>query len=303
MAISPTFYNDVEKSHNHVVYSDTDSLYINIPTIKPKTIEESIKFGNKFSTEINNSINNYMVNDLLPKLNIDPIHNHTFFKTEIIASALMMLDVKKNYAYKMIAKEGVILSKPKVKYVGIPIVRNDYSKFTQEMLIYLIEEICLNENVIDKISEIIKYVKIMNNKMKDNIIQLNYQYIGIPTKWTGRTYVKDTAALIGMKLFNTINNIEYFKPLTSGKRLLIKINNHKIFTSEISEFIGKNKNYLAELDISKLSNICIPSAMPIDKLALLFNKFSISIDENITWDTLFSTTCKRIVEIIKDISK
>ncbi len=298
--LSPTFFQEVEKQHNYVVYSDTDSLYINIPTLKPKNINEAIEISNILSEEINNNIKKYMCEYLLPEMGILPEHNCTFFKTEIVASSLLLLDVKKNYSYKMLAKENNILSTPKVKYVGIPIVRSDYSKFTQDMLKHIIEEIALNEKVIMKIEEVISYVKKMNVKMTEAVDSFDINYIGIPTKWTGRNYARDNAALIGMKLFNTLINKDIFKPLTSGKRIPIKIINTRKFIAKIEPFIGKNKYYLENLEIDKLSNICCYYTFKPNQLKEIFEDNSIEIDQQTIWEILYSTTCRRVVDVIRN---
>lgn len=304
--IDYTFFTDVEKRHDYVKYSDTDSLFLNIPQIQTNSIEDLIKAADDVSKFINKNITHVMNNYLLPKMGVDTSYNMTDFKNEIVIGILFLLDVKKNYAYTMIAKEGNIVDPPKPSYTGIPIVRNDSSKFTQTFLKYMIDEVILSgkfKTPQEMLSEINRFAHTMKQKLDDDILNFRFKDIGIPSKWGGRDYADDTSAIIGMKLYNTIMNDPVFGPLTSGRRVLIKITNPTSFLTNIAPFRDQHPNYISsKLSIDKLTNICIPYKYDPKLLEQKFEHFSIKIDNKEMWSTLFSKTCQRIVAVIKSLT-
>src|SRR6056297_2144198 len=140
-------YTRVEKPQKYVVYGDTDSLFINIPEEKVTNSEDAMNKGMKISEEINSIIDDVMNNFFLPRLGVDPQYNYTSFKTEIIIDMLMLLDIKKNYAYRVIAQDGIIKDPPVIDYKGLPIKKSDASELTKYFLKRLIYDIIFNDEV------------------------------------------------------------------------------------------------------------------------------------------------------------
>lgn len=279
------FYNSIERNHDTVIYSDTDSLFINIKNVNIEDINLAISKSSKISKLINDNITKYMNDYLLPKMGGDLNYNYTHFKTEIIAKSLLLSDAKKSYAYKLLAKEGVVLKTPKVKYVGLSVVRSDSAKLTQDMLKYIIDDIILSDtpmssqDMLKKATEFIIYCK---NKFNEYIKTYNFDDIGIPCKWGGKKYANDPAGVTGMKLWNMITNSTTFTPMSSGRRIFIK-----------------NINYEKLPDKSKVTNLTIPFNIEQERVKSIFENFNIQVDNDKLWDTLYSTVCRRMIELIK----
>lgn len=297
--LPPDFFETVEIGTKYVVYGDTDSLYINIPFIKPESIQESIEISKEVSESINKLIAEYLNSYFLPRCGVSKEYNYTDFKTEIIASAMLLLDVKKNYAYKMVAKEGVVLDKPKIKYVGIPVVRSDYSDLTKDIIKTIIETLMDNTDI----SVISNKIREFKEKMDEDIANYEFDYIGIPVKWNIREYVKDTAQIMAMKLYNTIMVEDTFKPMASGKRVPITIQKISKLNQHINTISDKNLKFVLtpETDITKINFLAIPTTENYDrdKLKNAMTNFGISVDTNKLWSTSFSKTCMRIIELAK----
>lgn len=279
------FYEDVEVpgALKRVLYSDTDSIYITIPTKKPileLKKEEKWQIVIEIANKINTAIIQYMQEYYLPKSNINPKHNMTDFKSELLASNMFFTGVKKNYAYTMECVEGVFLDPPKVKYVGIQVVKSNTSKHTQDMLKDMIENVMLNLAVTEKEKVLIQVVHKFEKQFREDVLLFNFQNIGIPGKW-GKTIM----FINGMKLYNFLLNEEVFNSGSSGKFMYCSFKN-------------KNK-FINNLDMEKTNGICVPYEYDIEKLKEIMKQYSIEVDVRTHWSKLFSTTCQRVVDVCK----
>lgn len=297
--IDPDFWENVEKKSDQVLYGDTDSIFLGIKKIKPKNTEEAIKEAKELTGELNNLIVKYKNEVVLPKLNIDQSYNKTDFKNEFTASQIMFLEVKKNYAYKKTSNEGKILETPKIEYTGIPIVRTDASKYTQDMIRSIIEDVALSDekNKIKKLKEVFKY---FHNIVDEHVKDYNFDYIGIPCKWADRQYKLESADLVSMRLYNTIVNDEIFKPPVSGLRLPIKIKNMMIFNSHIDPLRGKKQYYLNDEKLENFNFLSVPYNYDKENLKKTLENFEIEIDTETFKEKLFIKIAQRITEIIKE---
>lgn len=303
--IPKDFWKKMETDKNffhYVIYGDTDSMYINIPEIKPKTTEEAITAANTISKEINDIITDFTNEIILKKLNVDKKYNHTDYKTELVASSILLMDIKKNYAYKIIAEKGKVFKNPKIEYKGIPVVRVDYSKFTQDLIRTLIDDIVLspddeNANTIDKLRKLLQEKQLL---LKKCISELNIEYIGSPGKWSlSNEYKLEPYHLTAMRLYNSITETETFKEGTSGYSLPVVLEVQSKINMKINS-IGKNSYYLdPNTPISKLTYLTLPYHVNKNKLLKLMSDFDISLDFEVLWDKLFSKSAQRICEIIK----
>jgi len=282
------YYDDVEKpgALKHILYSDTDSIYIAIPAQNSEKLitKEKLIIADKVSEDINNAVAKYLNEYFLPKSNISIDQNATYFKTEMLMSAIMFLDVKKNYAYKLEAKKGKILDPPKIEYTGIQVVRSNAAKLTQDMLKEIIEGVILNDqlNSKDRLQKASDIVSKFHTSFLDDINNLELGNISIPGKWS-----KADLHINGMSLYNFIMKKEIFSMGSAGNFIYCTFRNSKLFQ-------GSN------LDMSKVKGVVVPQKY--DKLLLdkKLNEYQIKIDNTTQWDTLFSTTVGRIVELIKN---
>ncbi len=279
------FYEDVEipGALKRVLYSDTDSIYITIPTKEDRTkmsTEDKWQIVLKTADKINNAIIKYMQDYYLPKSNINGEHNMTDFKSELLASSIMFTGVKKNYAYTMECVEGVKLDVPKVKYTGIQVIKSDTSKLTQGMLRDMIENVILNIAVTEKSKALVEIVNIWDKKFKEDIADFDFNIIGIPGKWG-----KKIQFINGMKLYNFLVNDEVFNSGSSGKFIYCR-------------FTNKHK-FKDILDIEKTNGICVPYSYDVELLKLKLKEYSIELDSKTQWSKMFSTTCQRVCDICK----
>ncbi|MCK9293176.1 hypothetical protein M0P25_03815 [archaeon] len=274
---------------NRILVHNTDSLFITIPVKDSEklTTEKKLELVDKASNDINNIIQKYLNNYFLPKSNITNEYNSTYFKSELLMSAIMFLDVKKNYAYKLEAKKGKILKTPEVEYTGIQVVRSNAAKLTQNLLRELIETIILNDKIelkekLPKTSDIV--TKYFNN-FTENIKNLDLIEISIPGKWS-----KADQFINGMSLYNFIMKKEIFSMGSAGYFIYCIFKNPKVFQD-------------SNLDMSKVKGIVIPQVYDKELLKRKFEEFQIQIDNSTQWDTLFSTTVDRVVKLVKNLSQ
>ncbi len=265
---------------NNVLVHNTDSIIFKIPTKDADKMELTELWIRAEITadDINKLIIDYTKNILLPRSNINPERNQTFFKTELLMESILLLDVKKKYAYKLLIKEGNILKKPKISYTGIEVIRSNSIKISQEILKEIIEDIALDVKIDlkEKNEKTIRTVEKFYNKFNEAINNFDFDYIGIPGKWS-----KDKQIINGMKLYNHLMNEHIFEQSSSGKFIYIKSVN-----------IGDFKNCVG---------ICVPYSFNINTIKEKFKLFNIQIDIKTQWSKIFNITCERIIKIIKDV--
>jgi hypothetical protein len=303
--IDPDFWKDVENPDKlkYVVYGDTDSLYIHAPTETYTNPKEALDKADTLAVEINNIITNVLNSHLLIKMNVDRNYNKTFFKTESVISKMMLLEAKKNYAYVELGKKGKVNKELKVKYTGIPVVRSDYSKFAQDFIRYLIEDVAFSEselnhtNISDKISEIIETKQ---SELKEYLKNYDFKYIATPGRWKlNNTYTLEPFVVIGMRLYNTIMDQEIFRPGINGLSIPIKIVNEFKFREELSKNANRSKYFIGNTPMNKINYIVIPTNYENEIIREKFIKFCIQPDSDIIWDKLFGTVAKNIARLIK----
>lgn len=278
------FYQDVEKPNflKYILYSDTDSIFIVVPfNVTDTPLDQRWKLAEEAATGINNAIQAYLNNYILPKCNIDPSQNKTFFKTEMVFDSILFLDVKKNYAYKLLIKEGKVIPNPEVKYTGIQVKKSNTATLTKDLLKEMIEGISLNSEIpnsqrINKLTEAVnKYHQIF----LDDIKSYNFEKIGLPVRWQ-----KGELAINGMKVYNFIMGKETFSHSSAGRFIYCRFQNTlKLKALQDIEFKG----------------ITVPFVYNHLDLQEKMKQFGIEIDGDKHWDTLFTTTCQRVIEVVK----
>lgn len=302
MSIRKTFFDDVDKPLKYVLYSDTDSLYINVPSLEPKDPTDAVKFADQVGKELNSVIEDFTVNHLLKKMNVSPDHNMTFYKTELTAESILFLNVKKNYCYSATSKEGKVYDKPKIKYTGIPVVRNEYSGITKDFIRSLVEDIALSKEVNGKTDT----TKALNNLATDTWNRLiedsnkgDFSYIGSNGKWGTSEYKKEPAGLCGMRLYNTITQTDTFKQMSSGRFVPITIKNQKIFNDLVNPIKNTNPLYIKNTPFTSIKYLTVPYDYNKQELLDLMKRFTIKVDIDALWNKSVSKSAERIIEAIK----
>jgi len=295
--ISKSFWYDVEKDNylSYIGYSDTDSLYCffpivaNLPISTPSrakqnmTLQEKWEYLMTHAKGINDKIAEYLNTHYLPKSNINPKYNRTSFKSELLMDRLMFLNVKKNYAYRLLVKEGEILEKPKIKYTGIQVVKSDASKFTQNLLKEMIENIIFDDDIPmeDKYNCLVKTVKNSREFFENEINNYKFDIIGIPAKWSKKdNFIK------GMKAYNSLIQPNTFTFGSAGLFIYCKFP-MSVIKNQLN---GDNK----------VRGICVPYVYDRKLVKEKFMEYKITVDKESQWNTIFSTTCRRVLEDLKE---
>lgn len=293
-----TFYNDVNKPKQFVIYGDTDSLYINIPDLKPTSPQEAVKMATEISESINGGIRHFMNTEMLPKMGIDPQYNRTSFKTELVADSILFLSVKKCYAYRMLAKEGKIMDPPEMNYSNIS-VKSDISAWTRDFLRGIIEQYALNPSIDpdNAYSLMNEFAMQMNERLKQDVANYDFQYIGVPKKWGSKYKDKDPFQLTAMKLYNTIINDRELSPMSSSLVLPIQIKDINTFNNNIAPFRNAHPLYIGDIPSANLNYLAVPYVYDKDKVRKAMEYFTIYVDVNDVWDKIFNKQAKEITEL------
>lgn len=282
------FYKKCEEKNilKHILYGDTDSIFITIPVkdADKLTSDDKWNIADGTANEINKIIKNYHNDYLLPKQNINPKYCNTSFKTEMVLDSIMFLDIKKNYAYKLVNKEGKIVDPPQIKYTGIPVVKSDATKMTQQILRKMIEDVILNENIKDesKLDEIIKIMNEFKKKFDEDVLNYEFNDIGIPGKWSKRDYI-----IFGMKLYNKIINEVVFNSGSAARFINCEFGDMNIFNG-------------LDFDPNKCKGICIPYIYDRNIIKQKFEENKIFINSQKQWEVIFNKICNRIVDLSKN---
>lgn len=287
MDLPKNFYQNVEQLGylKYVLYSDTDSIYIVVPeNIKDLSAKQKIELSKKVSIDINNTIIEYLKSTYFTKANINPDKNQTFFKTELIMDSIMFIpNVKKQYAYKVLSKEEKIFDPPKSEYKGLQIVKVDVTVLGKKLLKSMIDDIVLNNeiNKKDKIKYILELVNDIKNEFNNSCDNFIIDNIGIPSKWS-----KDESVINAMKIYNFLYGQEVFTPASSGKFVYCKFRDLSKFAS-----IG--------IETRLVKAVCFPQNFPQDIIKQKFQEYQIILDKEEQWNRIYTTTCQRIVDLVK----
>jgi hypothetical protein len=268
---------------NGICVHNTDSIFIKIPYkgAENKSPKERWKITEFGASLINNSIAKYYNDWLLPRSNISIEHNKTDFKPELVILAIIFLHVKKNYAYLYDVKEGEIYEKPKVKKTSNLGIKSDMTELTRKLLDDLIVKISLNMDIMNKHEACMEIVKEYRMRYIELIKKFDYGDIGIPGKWGKKALMYN-----GMKIYNYMNEKEVFSFGSAGKFIYCLFKNKDIFND--SGVLHKDMN-----------GICFPYTYDVDLLRRKMEKFGLSIDVEMHWNKIFSTTCERVLDVLK----
>lgn len=287
---------------NGFLVHNTDSLYINVPSVivDRNNVPEAVAKADEISEEINAALAHYLNSYLLPKMGINPEYNKTDFKTELVCDGLLLLNVKKNYAFSLLAKEGKLLEPPKVKYTNLTVVKSDTAQFTKDFLTRMVEDIILNPEMRDRnlLTEVNELAKEMKGRIDKCIENWDFTYIGSPKKW-GTGYKNDPWQVTAFKLANTIVDHPILTPMSAGIIVPVTILNPIEFERKISTVRNKHKLYIGNTPISKLTKIGLPYNYNKEQLMKAFDYYNLRIDSNECWSILFNKTSQRVVDVVK----
>lgn len=213
----------------------------------------------------------------------------------MIIDRILMLDVKKSYAYRLIASEaavdektnkivsGKVFEKPLIEKKSGLGVKSDTIELTKAILDFLIN-LALGDHgkKEEKYKIALKEMAIFDKEFKDCLRNFNFSRIGTPVRWQ-----KKINAVNAMKLYNAIVE-KSFQYLSIGHLLYCKFASQKLIDD-------------LDLDISsgKINAIAIPIKFDPNKLKESLNKYGITFDVEKQWENIYNKTCKRIVAGLK----
>jgi DNA polymerase elongation subunit (family B) len=125
------------KDRDYVPYQDTDSVYLHLEEVVKKFVPESTPIEKKIkvlemvtSKQIQPMVNQ-ICNDVSDTLNV--YDRKISFKLEIAADKAIFV-AKKKYAARVYSSEGVTYSKPKLKVMGLEMVRSSTPMYVRDKL-------------------------------------------------------------------------------------------------------------------------------------------------------------------------
>jgi len=183
---------EVTNELKYIPQSDTDSLYLNVDKIlmlpKFKDLDEDtkIKFilkisSTKFQDVINKSIS--VCNNTLNVMNKKVLT----MENEVITSGFVSIGLKRYFA-RLVVKDGTILEKPKLKIVGLDLVKKGMTQYIKDHLkpvldLILDKDIQDLRDYIRDVKEDFRNTSIVNFCRQVNVNALDYM-------WTGEKYHK-----------------------------------------------------------------------------------------------------------------
>lgn len=284
---------------NDTLYTDTDSIYKLIIEDENESTPEKVK---EKGDKIFDTINNIVYPKIIGKIfNFSPSKNHLILEYENIATkAYWPSKKKKRYTYIDIDNH--------VSIKGLETQRSDYPEFTRENLKHLIDIILYTNNPKEMITKLETHVKSTMDTMLNMVKNYDTKIIKTVTYGT-QEYKKDPAHIIGMKLWNIINDREDFRPGTRGYQYLITLNMHALDQNK------KEKIYKMKSDLGykkDISNIVIPEDYTQEEIKDFFEKYKseslltddsiIKVDVERTMDFIWYTRVINLLSGIADFS-
>lgn len=282
----------------NIIYGDTDSLFIFVDETTTD-VRKMVKIARLISLDVNKKIIDFTSNYILPTLGYDGKYNQTSFKEEMVMDACIFLDIKKTYAYRLLAKEAVvdendnlikgrIFETPKIVPTSNLGIKTNVLKITNELLGELLE-IALNSKF--KASERLKKASLVIKNIEDKFIKMAEEFelleVALPCKWN-----KTNNFIYGMKLYNKIieNKFDYG---STGLFFYCKFKN-----------ISKIKDLNLNIDkLENLNGIAIPYEYDKEILKQTLKKYDIELDiEKQIEANVKTKTVMRLLELFEEIA-
>ena len=213
----------------------------------------------------------------------------------MIIDRILMLDVKKSYAYRLIASEaavdektnkivsGKVYEKPIIEKKSGLGVKSDTIELTKSILDFLIN-LALGDTgkKEEKYKIALKEMSRFDKEFKECLKSCNFARIGTPVRWQ-----KKVNAVNAMKLYNAVVE-KSFQYLSIGHLIYCKFASQKVIDD-------------LDLDITsgKINALAIPLKFNQDQLKESMNKYGITFDVEKQWENIYNKTCKRIVAGLK----
>ncbi|MFA6089161.1 MAG: DNA polymerase II [Candidatus Woesearchaeota archaeon] len=206
----------IEKWDYNVIYSDTDSIFINT---KCEDIEEAKKIGKKIEKDINKHFTNKIREEFDISSYIELQFDKTYSKFFMPSIRDSKEGAKKRYAGLLIDEKN-----KKIDITGLEYVRRDWTKLAKEFQYHLLEILFYekDEKIIKKkITEYIKeYVIKLNNNEFDNLLVYRKTLTKGVEEYTKTTPPHVKAA---MKMEKVNTNVIKYVMTTDGPEPILQI--------------------------------------------------------------------------------
>ena len=213
----------------------------------------------------------------------------------MIIDKIIMLDVKKSYAYRLIASEAAVDEKTNKivsgKVYETPViekksglgVKSDTIELTKVILDFLIN-LALGDSAPkeEKYNLALKEMSKYDKEFKECLKNGNFSRIGTPVRWQ-----KKINAINAMKLYNAVVE-KSFQYLSIG---------HLIYCNFASQKVIDDLDL--DITVGKINAIAIPVKFDKDQLKESMKKYGITFDVGKQWENIYNKTCKRIVAGLK----
>jgi len=251
-----------------LLYADTDSEYngFKIPFNKFENDTRTVKYSQKLSMDCNIKYKDICNTVFKNRANIAPEWNFMNFKSEVVAYR-GFFNTKKFYALAKIWMEETFYKELEIKKTGGQILKADTSKITFEFLSEIYNTIVLRTEF-ETLGEIKRFIYIdLKNKyltkLKDAILNFDFNYFLIPKKWPTMEKKTIPVHVKGAMFYNTVfdNSIRPGDSI-SLVPVILNVNKAYIYCNEI-----KKDKYQLPMDL--LNNSINVISFPSD---LIFNE-------------------------------
>ena len=291
------FYNLVEQDDylEHIIYGDTDSLFIHIPEYGMPDVKDKLRLVNKTAKDINSLVVQYMTDYYIPKCGFSSKYNEVNFKEEMVIDKMLFLDIKKTYAYRQLTKEaelneagelvgGKIFKKPKIVLTSNLGIKSDLAELSKMIMSDAVDVAFMDISPKEQFDKLCEMAKEHSRIFREAFKEHRYSIVGIPCRWN-----KDPAVIKPMQLYNeVVENV--FQNMISGYKI------YCTFTSRAA--IKRLKG-----DYDKIDCIVIPLEPDVPKLMDGMQKFGIQFDLKTQWEKINNKTIERLIDDFRKRSK
>lgn len=249
--------------------SDTDSTYICFDKIYKKLNMQAI---DDLDTYIKNVIEPYISEQF--KIIYEYMNHFDFqimMKRECIANKALFLNSKKRYVLNVIDNEGVRYTEPKLKIMGLEVIKSSTPEGIKKYLLEVIKVILSNNK-----SEVINYIDFMRAKYKE----LSPEEIAIS---------------MSVSYLNKYPSIDS-KGVPINSRATMNYNNYL-------KKCGLDKKYQYIKEGSKIKFVFLNSLNPTGQNVIAFENFlpkEFNLEEYIDYDLMFEKTVIKNIRNITD---
>lgn len=294
------------ENRKNVIYGDTDSAFLLIGKVvkhlykNDTELKDQIDHAWVIIERISQFINQYVIKDILTRKNIDfydddKDYNYEY-KKEIVASKVLFGDSKKQYAMRMMLREGKPVDNIDIK--GMVTIKSDTSRMSRELGNKIIHYI-LTDYDVENISASNKHIMDMYNEAVEKVNRLIDKgdlSIGTPSSLVSdlSAYKTFQSSSRGMLLYDTIFEDHEYVAQDKGYQFYISdINWDKLKTTPEEIKDRFRRKYSKYEWYNNVMRTCTDE--------LLFSSITIPVDSDRLDTDIFTINRKEVVtNVVKE---